>query len=130
MGKDLKRKHSVSSPRYKVWRNLFHKKALHGRTNFFGKIFGEMFYMGTNDQIMQGGSWWLSGFKARIKLFFSLIDADLGYWCIIWKVNTTDRGLNLKNTCCTLCLWGWGSHVKPFFLKNIIVVPYSSMSWL
>ena len=56
MGKDLKIKHSVSSPPYKVWGNLFLKQALHGGTNFFGQIFWGMFYMGTNDQIMQGGS--------------------------------------------------------------------------
>ena len=42
----------------------------------------------------------------------------LGYWYIIWKVNTTIRGLNLKHTFCTLCLWGWGFHVKPFFVKK------------
>ena len=46
---------------------LFHKKALHGGTNFFGQIFGSMFYMGTNDQIMRGG------------LVFALVDPDLGY---------------------------------------------------
>ena len=34
-------------------RNFFREKALHGRT-FLGKFMG-MFYMGTDDQIMQGG---------------------------------------------------------------------------
>ena len=52
MGKDLKIKESVSSPPYKVWGKFFHKKALDGETNFFG----QMFYIGTNDQIIQGGS--------------------------------------------------------------------------
>ena len=33
---------------------------------------------------------------------FPLIDPDLGYGYIIWKVNTTNRGMNLKNTCCAL----------------------------
>ena len=47
MGKDLKVKQSVSSPP---------KKALHEGTNFLGQIFWGVFYMGTNDQIMQGGS--------------------------------------------------------------------------
>ena len=61
MGKGLKTKHSVSSlpytPPYKVWGNFFHNKALHGGTNVFGQFFfGGIFYMGTNDQIMQGGS--------------------------------------------------------------------------
>ena len=55
MGKDLKLKNSVSSPPYKVWGNFFHKKALHGETNFFGEKIGGMLYMGTYDQIMQGG---------------------------------------------------------------------------
>ena len=54
IGIDLKIKHSVSSPPCKVWGNFFHKKALHGGANFFGQFFFEMFYMGTNDQIMQG----------------------------------------------------------------------------
>ena len=39
--------------------------------------------------------------------------------CRGWKVNTTIRGSNLKNTC-TLFLKVWGFHVKPvfFFLKK------------
>ena len=56
MGKDMKMKHSVSSPPYKAWGGeLFCKKALHGETSIFGLIYGGMFYMETNDQIMQGG---------------------------------------------------------------------------
>ena len=48
-------KHSVSpTPTRKVWGDFFLKKALHGG-NFFGQIYAEMFYMGANDQIMQGG---------------------------------------------------------------------------
>ena len=39
MGKDLKIKQSVFSPPYKVWVNIFHRKALHGGTNFFEQIF-------------------------------------------------------------------------------------------
>ena len=52
-----------------------------------------------------------------------LVDPDLGYWYIIWKVNTTNRGLNLKNAFCSLYLWGWEFHVKPvfFFLKILVV---------
>ena len=38
---------------------------------------------------------------------------DIGY--IIWKANTTNRGLHLKNTPSTLCLRSWGFHPKPFF---------------
>ena len=49
MGINLKVKHKVSSPSYKVWGKFFHKQE-----NFFGEIFWDMIYMGTNDQIMQG----------------------------------------------------------------------------
>ena len=31
------------------------QEALHGGTNFFGQIYGGMFYMETNDQMVQGG---------------------------------------------------------------------------
>ena len=36
--------------------NVFRGKALHGGAKFFDEIFWGMFYIGTNDQIMQGGS--------------------------------------------------------------------------
>ena len=52
MGKDMKIKHSVSSLSYNVWGNFFRKKALHGGTNVLWQMYGEMFYMGTNGQIM------------------------------------------------------------------------------
>ena len=56
---------------YKVWRNFFRKKALHGGTNLFGQIYRWMFYMGTNDQIVQGESLWLlRRFKDQVKLVF------------------------------------------------------------
>ena len=35
--------------------NVFLKKAFHGRANLFGQIYGRLFYMGSNDQLMQGG---------------------------------------------------------------------------
>ena len=54
MGINIKVKHKVFSPPYKVQENFFHKQALHGGENFFGEIFWEMIYMGTNDQIMRG----------------------------------------------------------------------------
>ena len=53
--KDTKIKHSVSSPPPKYWGDFFLKKALNGGTNFFGQIYGGMFYMKINDHIMQGG---------------------------------------------------------------------------
>ena len=108
--------------------------------------------MGTNDQIMQrrresftsafssnlntanlrispghGGR----GFKGRVKFSFPLVDLDLVYLYIILNVNNTNRGLNLKNTFCTLCLCGWGFHVKPaFFPKHFLMVTFSLMSCL
>ena len=59
--------------------NFFRKKALHGGTIFLGQFFCGIFYMETNDQIMQGGSKWLRDFKSSVKLVFSLIDSELGY---------------------------------------------------
>ena len=48
---------------------------------------------------------------------FFHVDLELGYWYIIWKVNTKNRGLILKNIFCALCLWGWGFHAKPAFFN-------------
>ena len=39
MGRDMKIKHSVSSPICKVWENFFRKKALHRETNGFGQTY-------------------------------------------------------------------------------------------
>ena len=54
MGKDIKIKQCLLSPLQGMG-ELFCKKALHGRTNFFRQMYGRMFYMGTNDHIMQRG---------------------------------------------------------------------------
>ena len=113
----MKIKHSVSSPPAK-YGECFRKKALLGRIHFLGQIYGRMFYMGTNDQIMQGGKLMVKRFQRSSQVSFPLIDPDLGYWYIIWKVNTTNRGLNLKNTFCAICLWGWGFHVKSVFFSK------------
>ena len=60
--------------------NFFHKKALHGGPNYFGKILGGCFTWGLMIKSCKGGSYeCLRGFKGRIKLVFPLIDADLGY---------------------------------------------------
>ena len=57
-------KHSVSfpplhphphPPHPKVWGDFYLKNALNGEKNVFGQIYGGMFYMRTNDQIMQEG---------------------------------------------------------------------------
>ena len=71
IGKDWKIEDSVFSPASKVWENFFHKKALHGETIFFGQIFGEMFYMGTNDQIMQGEKLMVKKFQWSSQVSFS-----------------------------------------------------------
>ena len=66
-------------PPTKYGGTFFIEKLCMGEQTFLDKFFGGMFYMGTNDQIMQGGSQWLRGFKGRVKLVFPLIDPDLGY---------------------------------------------------
>ena len=63
MGKDMKIKHSVSSSPTKYGGTFFSKKALHLGTNFFGQIYGRMSYVGTNDQIMQGGKLMVKRFQ-------------------------------------------------------------------
>ena len=127
----MKIKDSASTSPYKVWRNFFCKKALHGETNFFGQIYGGMFYMWTNDQIIQGGKLMVKRLQKSSQVTFPLIDPDLGYWYLVWKINTTNRGLNFKNTFCILSLWGRGFLVKPvFFLKKILVVTCFFRSWV
>ena len=64
-------KHSASSPPYKVWAKFFHKKVLHGGTNFFGQILGVMFYMYNNDQIMQWGKLMVKRFQRSSQVSFS-----------------------------------------------------------
>ena len=64
MEKDMKIKHSVSFPLYKAWGKCFCKNVLHGETNFLGQIYGGMFYMETNDQIVHRGE------LGRVKLVF------------------------------------------------------------
>ena len=41
--KDLKIKHSVSSPPYKIWETFFMKKLCMGEQTFLGKFFGGCF---------------------------------------------------------------------------------------
>ena len=43
--------------------------------------------------------------KYFIMFSFPFVDSDLGYWYITWKVNTRNRGMNLKNTLCTMPPW-------------------------
>ena len=53
MGKDMKIKHSVSSP--PKYGDFYLKKGLHGGANLSGQIYRRLFYMGTNDKIMPWG---------------------------------------------------------------------------
>ena len=59
-------KHSVSSPPYR------------GRS-FCGEIHRGMFYMGTNDQIMQERKLIFKRFQRSSQVSFPLIHPDLGY---------------------------------------------------
>ena len=130
MGKDMKKKRNLLSPLQSIW-ELFRKNPLHGGINLFGKIYGGMFCMGTNDQIMQGGKLKVKRFRRLSQVNFSLIDPDLGYSYIIWTVNTTNRGLNLRNTFCTQCLWGWEFHVKAvLFFKSFYWWPVLRVTYL
>ena len=79
----MKIKHSASSSPYKVWWNFFRKKALHGGRNLSGQIYGGMFYMGTNDQIMQGRKLMVKRFQSSSQVSFPLIDPDLSYRYVI-----------------------------------------------
>ena len=110
----MKIKHSVSSPPAK-YGECFRKKALLGRIHFLGQIYGRMFYMGTNDQIMQGGKLMVKRFQRSSQVSFPLIDPDLGYWYIIWKVNTTNRGYECEKHLLHTMLLRLGFHVKPVF---------------
>ena len=52
-------------------------------------------------------------------VMYDILSEIVSYWYIIWKDNTTNRGLNLKNSFYILCLLCWGFHLKPvFFLKR------------
>ena len=95
-----------------------------GKQTFLCKFFGRCFTRRRMIRSCKGESKWLRVFKGWAKLVFPLIYPDLGYWYVIWKVNTTNRGLNSKITFCTVYLWGWGFHVKSvFFFKKVIKVP-------
>ena len=66
-------------PTYRVWGEFFCKKALHGGTSVFGQIQGEMFYVVTNDQIMQGEKLMVKKFEISSQVGFILIDPGLSY---------------------------------------------------
>ena len=96
-----------------------------------------MFYKGTNDQMTQPGVGGVVEKQLMVKRFqrssqvsFPLIGSGLGYSYIISNVNTTNIGMNLKNTFSTKCLWGWVFHVKSVFIfKKLLGVISSLASW-
>ena len=63
MERGMKIKHSVFSLCYKVWGKIFCETSLYGE-DFLRQIYGGMFDMDANDQIMQGRKF------ARVKLVF------------------------------------------------------------
>ena len=65
--------------------NVFLKKALHEGTSICGEIYGEMLYIGTNDQMMKRsggggrGELMVKRFQRSIRVSCFLIDPDLCY---------------------------------------------------
>ena len=58
---------------------FFRKNALYGGQTFFGQIYGGMFYIGTTDQVMQGGNLTVKTFQRSRRVSYPLIDPDLSY---------------------------------------------------
>ena len=84
MREDVKIKHSLSSL-YQNMSGFFLQKALNRETNSFEKIYGGLFYMGTNDQIMQvGGKVLETGFSTIRNAFYSKSENFLQSW---WETN-------------------------------------------
>ena len=98
--------------------NDFGKKAMHGGSNLFGKVYGGMFYMGPNDQIMQEGELMVKRFQKSSKVTFPLIEPDLGCWYITWKGGLGDWIWKTPSA-----HWDWGFHVKPVFIYIYILGP-------
>ena len=69
-------------------------------------------------------------FKGCVMFNFPHVDPKLGHSYIIWKVNTTNRGLNLKNTLCTLCLVSLLKHPLHTMPCLSLVVTCILMPWL
>ena len=67
MGQGFKIKHSVSFPPTKYGQTFFIKKLCMGEQTFLGG----MFYMGTNDQIMQEGRLMVKTFQRSSQVSFS-----------------------------------------------------------
>ena len=80
LGKGMKIKNSISSPPTKHEETFFVKNLCMTEQTFWGQMYRGMFYMGTNDQILQGGELMVKRFQRSSQLSFRLIEPDLGYW--------------------------------------------------
>ena len=101
MEKELKIKKSVSSPPSpptKYWGTdggtVFIKKLCMGEQTFLGKYFGGCFAWGIMIRSCKGELMVNKRFQRSIPDSFSSYWPDLGYLYSIWKVNTTNKGLN------------------------------------
>ena len=117
-GESMKIKHSVSSSLYKVWGNVFRKKALHGRTKVLDKFMGESFTWGLMIRPCKGELINKRLQRSR-QVSFPLIDPNLGDWYIIWKL-TPQIGIEFeKHLFHTMPLLLWIScKACPLFFLN------------
>ena len=92
MGKDMKKKHSLSSPPTTHGGTFFVQKLCMEEQTFLGKLMGGCFI------------WWL------------MIRSCKGGGSE--KITLQNRELNLKNTFCTLFSWAWRFHIKSSFIKK------------
>ena len=94
-----------------------------GEQTFYRKIYGGMFYMGTNGQIMQMvgmGELMDKRFQRLSQVSLPHIDPELGYWYIIWNVNTTNRRIEFEKHLLHTIPLGLGISCKAWFLfENI-----------
>ena len=107
------RKSIVSPLLYKAWANFFHKKALRRERNFLGQFFFGMFYIETNDQIMQGWKLMVKRFQRSIQVSF------FSDWpwsrLLIYNLKMVTLQIGDLNILYTLFLWDWEFHLKTVF---------------
>ena len=103
MWKDMNIKHSLLSPLQSMGKH-FCKEARSfawGNKPFWANLWGNVLRGDKWSDRTSGGESMVKRFQRSSEVSFPLIDPELRYWYIIWKVNTISRGLNLKNTFCT-----------------------------
>ena len=82
------------------------------------------------DDLLARGKLMVKRFQRSNQVSSPLIYSDLGYWCIIWKVNTTNMGLNLKNTmggkfvCCLIIVVIFVGLWRAYRLGEILKLSY------